>query len=211
MHYWLWNKRLNIDHIRYFNACWWCPAQAHGDTSCWSLNCHRLEQKWIQATPVFLRCVQRHQPEEDSFLMCRLLVRCSLFILVVHPCVWTVKHQLKQTSFGNYKLLSDFRKAAFICTNKEQNVMSHWLFSRLFGHIKGDEQNPSLCTPIWPSKHAGEQDPECENASPEQADFSCIFIETPRYETSPVHYRTGLRLVFAPAVASWLERPHRCW
>lgn len=85
------------------------------------------------------------------------------------------------------------------------------LFFCLFGHIKGDEQNPSLCTPIWPLRHAVEQDPECENTSPEQADFSCIFIETLCYETSPVHYWTGLLLIFASAVASWLGRPHRCW
>lgn len=188
-----------------------CSGSLPLHTSCWSLNRHHLEQKWIQATPVFLRCVQRHQPEEDSVLMCRLLRCCSLFILVVHPCVWTVKHQLKQTSFGICKLFSDFEKAALICTNKEQNVMSHPFFFCLFGHIKGDEQNPSLCTPIWPLRHAVEQDPECENTSPEQADFSCIFIETLCYETSPVHYWTGLLLIFASAVASWLGRPHRCW
>lgn len=45
--------------------------------------------------------------------------------------------------FGNYKLLSDFKSTAFICTNKEQNVMIHKLFFlHTFWVIS---RNPSLC------------------------------------------------------------------
>lgn len=83
--------------------------------------------------------------------------------------------------FGNYKLLSDFKSTAFICTNKEQNAMIHSLFSFFFLDtfwVISRSPPPSLYTPIRSSKYAVEQDAFQEHTSIKETDFKCIVIET---------------------------------
>lgn len=83
--------------------------------------------------------------------------------------------------FGNYKLLSDFKSTAFICTNKEQNVMIHSLLSSFFLDTFWSISR-SLYAHMAISKHAVEQNTLQKHTFIEQTDFNGIFIET-----NPLH------------------------
>lgn len=90
------------------------------------------------------------------YVVCWYLL--SLHVSCSDCCLNSYKIESNCPQFGNYKLISDFKSVAFICTNKEAECddsltsLFFLSFSSLFGQILGEaETEPPLCVPIWPS------------------------------------------------------------
>lgn len=68
---------------------------------------------------------------------------CSLFISVVQSCVWTVKHQLKQSSIWELQTPKWLQKNCLhLYQQRTECDDSFTSLFFLFGHILGEKQNP---------------------------------------------------------------------
>ena len=134
--------------------------------------------------------------------------------------------------FGNYKLLSDFKRAASICTNKEQNGMIHssslslslffFFFISFWTHFWVISRTPLSIRP-YGHQNMLRNGILNTHTHKKKTGFNCIFIATtPLFLHVHCKTTTGLPYSSLPLVThfAWAcsscclltqHRSHRCW
>ena len=101
-----------------------------------TLGCHQLRTLYSgQMCSKLYNFFKLRICSKTSVAVGGFLFKCGLLIFAPSSS-WLFRLVFEQLNinsnrppFGNYQLLSDFKSTAFICTNKEQNVMIHSLLS----------------------------------------------------------------------------------